>query len=58
VTYPSSEPAQERRVNPETVRRVGLFSHPPEAGVFEQRRLLVRGGVDWQTIPFSDGVAE
>jgi hypothetical protein len=55
VTRPSAEPVQERRVDPLTVRRVGLFSHPPDVGVFEQRRPLVRGG-DWQAIRFSDRV--
>jgi hypothetical protein len=53
VTYPSAEPAQERRVNPESVRRVGLFSHPPESSVFEPGRSRLSGGVDWRATPFS-----
>ena len=56
MTHPSSEPVQERRTSPQTVRRVGLFSHPPEA-VFEQPRPLA-SGVNWQAVPFSDGVTE
>jgi hypothetical protein len=58
VTYPPSEPARQWRVNPGTAPRAGLFSHPPEAEVFEHRRPLVSSGVDWQAIPFSDGDAE
>ncbi len=57
VSHPSAEPVRERRVNPETVRRVELFSHPPEAGAVEQRRPRASGG-HWQAVPFSDGVAE
>jgi hypothetical protein len=58
MTHSSSESVQERRVSPETIRRVGLFSHPPEVRVVEYRRPLVSGGVDWQSIPFSDRVVE
>src|SRR5215469_729925 len=58
VKHPSSEPARERRVNPGTSPRVGLFSHSPEAAVSEQHRPPVSEGVDWQTIPFSHGIAE
>jgi hypothetical protein len=58
VTYPSAEPVQVRRANPEPVRRVGLFSHPPQDGVFERLRLQASGGLDWQAVPFSDLATE
>jgi hypothetical protein len=58
VSRPSFEPARERHVNLGTSPRDGLFSHPPEAALFEEHRPLVGDGVDWQAIPVSDRVAE
>ena len=53
MSHPMSEPARERRVSRASVSRVGLFSHMPEAEVFEQRRALGGDGVDWRSTPFS-----
>jgi hypothetical protein len=58
VTHSSSEPDGGRRVDPGTTRRVGMFSHLPQAEVFEPRRPAVGDGVDWHTAPFCDGVVE
>ena len=53
MSHPMSEPARERRVSWASVSRVGLFSHMPEAEVFEQRRAVAGDGVDWRSTPFS-----
>jgi hypothetical protein len=51
-----TEPARERRADPDTAPRVGLFSHPPEAEPSEQPP--TGDGADWHAIPFSDDVTE
>jgi hypothetical protein len=51
MSHPMSEPARERRVSRASVSRVGLFSHTPQAEVFEQVRPLA--GDDWRSTPFS-----
>ena len=53
MSHPMSEPARERRVSWASVSRVGLFSHMPEAEVFEQCRAVAGDGVDWRSTPFS-----
>jgi hypothetical protein len=60
MSHPRSEPAREQRVNRAAVSQIGLFSHPPQAEVFEQRRPLVGpgDGVDWRATPFCGGAAE
>jgi hypothetical protein len=42
----------------QTTQRVGLFSHPPQAELFEQRRPPPNDGIGWQATPFSDRAAE
>jgi hypothetical protein len=42
----------------QTTQRVGLFSHPPQAELFEQRQPPPNDGIDWQATPFSDRAAE
>jgi hypothetical protein len=56
VSYPTSEPAREQRVNA-PVPRAGLFSHSPEAEVVEQRRPVVGDRVDSGATLFSAGAA-
>lgn len=59
MSQPRSEAAREHRVNRAAVPRVELFSHPPQAEVYERPCLVGHGdGVDWRATPFSGGAAE
>lgn len=59
MSHPRSEAAREHRVNRAAVPRVELFSHPPQAEVFERPSLVGHSdGVDWRATPFSGGAAE
>jgi hypothetical protein len=59
MSHPRSEAARADRVNRAAVPRVELFSHPPQAEVYERPCLVGYGdGVDWRATPFSGGAAE
>jgi hypothetical protein len=57
MTHPTSELTGEQDADRASVARVGLFSHTPEAEVFEQRRPLVSDDAGWRTKPFSGAAA-
>ena len=60
MSRPTSEPARQQHVHPAAVPPIGLFSHPPEADVFEQRHPPGGdgdgGGADWRGASFSGGL--
>jgi len=60
MSHPRFEPARQQRVDRAAVSRAALFSHPPRAEVFEQRRPPVgrADGRDGRATPFSGGAAE
>jgi|SwirhisoilCB3_FD_contig_31_9727058_length_1082_multi_3_in_0_out_0_3 hypothetical protein len=57
MSHRTSEPAREQHVHRAVVPPIGLFSHPPEADVFEQRHPPGGhgDGAEWRATSFSGG---